>query len=323
MPAARVKLILIGIVAATCVVLIALGFIYFSGNPRPEEFTKELTTSVDHLTAVLYSPDGTYLCAGSASGQVVRWNLQSGQSETRMELSEEPIITLAVSIDGFLMAADASKGLFGWQLSKSETEEFGSLSAAAAAIAFRPSKEREIVLGLTDGSLKSLTPSGVIQLKLEHQGSVKAVVFHQNGQLMVTGGADGKLIWYNVQTRKPFADGEAHKGEVSELSFSADGRKLASADWNGGIKVWDSQSRRVLSEMSQPDAVSGIGWAGEYLVTGSWDGVIRTWSVIETRVVHQVDTGELIYDLAVSPDGSTVATVSNGNSVELWKASLP
>src|SRR5262249_15968862 len=79
----------------------------------------------------------------------------------------------------------------------------------------------------------------------------------------------------------------AQRGRMEAVAFSADGRRLASADLHGTVKVWDmpsgdcrhtfeSQGRRVTSLVFSPD--------GKHLAdaSGGWQpqpGVVRVWDL--------------------------------------------
>ena len=299
-----------------------LGYAVLGRRPRPPEFNTSWQSPAGKLTYVLYSSDGKYLAAGSASGQVLLWTLPDRKPRRLTELTKKPIIALTLSADGFLAASDTNGEFFGWQLETSQTRLLPKLPAPVACIAFQPSRFESpgIILGLTDGRLMAVDDLGTTMVESGHKGGVKRAAYSPKGDLLVTGGTDGTLVWRNSATRTVIATVAAHTSEVSALVFCTDGRQLASADWNGEIRVWSVADRKQTASFRQPDAVSAMGWIKESLVTGSWDGCLRFWSLQQTAPAQTVDTGDVIHDLAVSPSGETVATVSNRDCVELWRA---
>ena len=323
MPASRLRLLVFSAGAVVAVAVVVAGFAIFSRTPRPPESEGQLSTSVGRLTKVLYSPDGAYLAAASATGQVVLWHTESKKSQTLQQLTKEPIVSLELSPDGFLAAGDAAGNFVGWQLGSDRTEKMTGLAAAVTCIAFGPAEanDLQLVLGLSNGTLVFVDESGLSKRPSEHRGGVKRAVYHPNGELLITAGAGGKLTWRNAKTRRRVESTQAHSSEISSLVFSPDARMIASGDWNGEVKVWDAESNKQKAAFHQPDAVSGIAWSSSGLVTGSWDGSLRIWSIETAKMVHRIDTGHVIHDVAVALDSATIATVSGRDRVEFWRIS--
>lgn len=283
--------------------------------------TRELKTDVERLSLVRFNSDGKQLAAGSANGDVLVWTESSDRPVKLNSGRRSPLVSLAWSSDGLLAATDLDHGFVGWQFGKSETErvEFPQLASAAVCIAFRlNTSERELVLGMQDGSLIFVDKSGSKQLKPEHRGPVKQALYSLDGRWLVTAGADGKLLWRDAATRQVAQTVKGAETDISRIVLAADGKQLISGDWNGRIKVWDMTTRKSLREFVQPEAVSGLGWVRGELVSGSWDGTLRGWEVSSGRSVRSIATGQPIQDLATDTGTSRVATVSLDRSVRVW-----
>jgi WD40 repeat protein len=109
------------------------------------------------------------------------------------------------------------------------------------------------------------------------------------------------------------------------LSFSPDGRRLASAGEIGGARVWDSETgalvahcrghtSKVLSVAFRPD--------GARLITTSADGTVRQWDPATGQQVeppYDHHTGEVL-TAAYSPDGEWVASGGTDRTIRVWRA---
>jgi len=64
--------------------------------------------------------------------------------------------------------------------------------------------------------------------------------------MLVSGGSDGMLRWWDVKRGECVQMRAAHQGTVQSLKVSPDGRLLASCGDDGAINVWELQSGEHL-----------------------------------------------------------------------------
>jgi WD40 repeat protein len=91
---------------------------------------------------------------------------------------------------------------------------------------------------------------------------------------------------------------------ATALAFAPEGRTLVSAGRGGALRVWDLAARRGGRRFFLSDAARAY-WAGWGLLRHSPWGMTPSF-------------GEGVQALAASPDGRTLATVSNRGEVALW-----
>lgn len=123
--------------------------------------------------------------------------------------------------------------------------------------------------------------------------------------------------WYNLNTMLPRALWNTERGMVTAISFSHNAQWLATANMDGIVKVWDTQTLQCVAKievywhvtclMFSPDgnhlAVSGGRWAAVY-----------GWQVDATTPVENFTfTSNAGVSTAFSPDGSLFAYKSNDN----------
>ncbi|KAJ1450191.1 WD40-repeat-containing domain protein [Pelagophyceae sp. CCMP2097] len=120
-----------------------------------------------------------------------------------------------------------------------------------------------------------------------HLNSVPVVELHPSGQFWCGQSMDNQIITYQAkgamkQMRKKNFKGHLSSGFACGLSFSPNGRFLASGDGEGRLFTWDFKSTRVFRKMHAHDAGPCIGtvWhpiEPSWLVTCGWDGLIKLW----------------------------------------------
>jgi RNA polymerase sigma factor (sigma-70 family) len=165
--------------------------------------------------------------------------------------------------------------------------------------------------------------------RLNQGGAVAGLVFSPNGTVVASCGGDDAAedcaihLW-EVATGKEVGSFPGH-ARVHRLSFSPDGKLLASGGRETSIRIWDvatgqewcrcgneAQSANDLAFSPDGKLLAALGWqSGAYFVT-LWDTTngkkVRTWQASK----HET------WSLAFSPDGATLVTAGPEDSLRLW-----
>lgn len=123
--------------------------------------------------------------------------------------------------------------------------------------------------------------------------------------------------------------------QVYGLSFSSDGRKLATAGWDRIIRFWQSSTGELLREYNTggaPDRRDGgdrrmyaicFAAVGNRMATAHMDGMVRVWNSDTMDIVSsfRID-GRFAYGaLSFAGAGAWLATGSASGLIEVWDAS--
>ncbi len=107
------------------------------------------------------------------------------------------------------------------------------------------------------------------------------------------------------------------------VSWSADGRTLATAGADGMVKVWDvttgDRKKNIEGYDKEVTAVSFVG-ASANLLTSSGDSKVRFVSVDGKEVRQFPEVADFIESAAVSADGKLVVAGGQDSVLRVWNA---
>jgi WD40 repeat protein len=157
------------------------------------------------------------------------------------------------------------------------------------------------------------------------------VAFAPDGKTVATGAGDGTIRVWDAATGGRRTTLGKHTLPVVALTFSPDGKALASAGGipnvvgsSGEVKLWDLASGRArftLNSHRTPVTCVAISADGRTLATGNADGTVKLWDVVTGQYLATVaELTTRIQSLAFSPDGKLLAALSMNGTVKFCRA---
>lgn len=115
---------------------------------------------------------------------------------------------------------------------------------------------------------------------------------------------------------------QGHFRPVTSISFSPNGKTLASGSRDMTIKLWNvetgMQTRTLQGHSDQIDSVT-YSPDGKILASSSDDETIKLWDVATGREIRTLQGSFFsIYSVTFNPDGKTLASGSEDGTIKLW-----
>ena len=144
-----------------------------------------------------------------------------------------------------------------------------------------------------------------------HDKEAYSVAFSPSGEVLVSGGQDGLIKFWNPVTGREVMRIAAHESCVNSVAFSPDGHILASASCDHTIKLWEASTRHLLATLNDhPSAVECVVFApgdNETLASCGNDPVVRIWNLATHEVFKTLDTHQTaVRAIAWAPGGKTL-----------------
>ncbi|MDZ8228113.1 MAG: WD40 repeat domain-containing protein, partial [Nostoc sp. ChiVER01] len=113
-----------------------------------------------------------------------------------------------------------------------------------------------------------------------------------------------------------------HDNFVWSVSFSPDGKTLASGSDDKTIKLWNLDTGKEIRTLTGHDNfVWSVSFSpdGKTLASGSEDKTIKLWNLETAKEIHTL-TGHdnPVYSVSFSLDGKTLASGSRDKTIKLW-----
>ena len=134
-----------------------------------------------------------------------------------------------------------------------------------------------------DRTIKLWDVSGQLLNSLQQASLPHCIAFDTAGQVLASGGEDGKIILWDPLTGRQLAALKGHSSAVLTIAFDPISSRLASGGWDRAIKLWDINNQRLLTTLERhTNYIQWLGFSfdGRVLASGNahnrkvllWDG---------------------------------------------------
>ncbi len=255
-------------------------------------------------------PSGKKLIVFSReNGQSTLWDLERNAPSFTLDQSGKGIQAQNISRDESRYAVSYDDGSIAvWDLNTGKAiQQIASPGGVSYSLSFSPDGQR-LLAGGSDDTLKILDiKTGEILHQFVTGSTIWQTEFSSDGRQAMALTENAASLWDTAaQPQYPLLTG--HSGAISAVSFSPDGRSLATADSQGQLRLWDAPGGAARWVTDGAGSVNyGLDFSpdGRYLLSGDWDGAAILWDAQTGKAIRRYASDRLnvIQEVAFSPDG--------------------
>lgn len=249
-----------------------------------------------------FGPEGKVLAAVDGSERVRLWRVPGGREMVRLTVPGENLFTVAISPDGAMLAAGASSGVIRiWRLQDGKEIWNFQQKGRCVSLHFGPDAKKLATAGNNAAYIRRVDHAAD-PLVLPHRRSVSSVRFGPEGKTVITSARDRAVRIWNAETgvlereSGPLCIYEQMTYDISGLGKKARRRQK---DYCDCALRFSPTGARVAGKWRECSA---------YL-----------WDVESGLVVGRFeDLSVKIGELALHPDGKTIAADADSHAIILW-----
>lgn len=248
-------------------------------DPSTGTLLREISGGSAWVEQLEWSPDGQYLAIGAGRSLTV---CQAGDEIVHTwKNHQSTVAAVCWRHDGKKLAAACYGGVSVYHPDTGQMEERLPWKTSLLSLAWSPDC-RWVVAGTQDLSVQIWPQPFKLGDELAmsgYEGKVRELAWHHSSRYLATGGGVEIMVW-DCAGAGPSGTSprilSGHTAKLSALAYQARGHLLASADGDGGLRVWNVKQPQALLEVRLPSAVTALAWSrnDQSLLVGTHDGSV-------------------------------------------------
>ena len=306
------------------------------------------------INALAFSPDGKILVSSGFNNPIIQsWDLETGRKLSTLTLNDtRPPVVLALAFYGkTLISLDRGEITY-WNVDTGRKLADVDKNMQSYAVVTTSKDGSTFAVGdrageihlwdvTTDNqsvSFNAYSPDPgekpeVIRVPAPPprppKDDIQALAFSPDGKILASTIERSKTVQlWDTENQTKLATLEGHTGWVITLTFSEDGKTLASGDAGKVIKLWDVSTQRERATLEgHKNTINTLAFApdgpppyGGCLASGSADGTIRFWNPGTGKEITTFTAGhtEWVKAVAFSKNGAILASAVFNGTVDIW-----
>jgi WD40 repeat protein len=238
-----------------------------------------------NLFSVAFSPDGSRLATASEDGTAKLWEAVTGKEMLTLTGPTGPVRCAAFSSDGSRVATAHEDGTAKvWEAATGkEALTLRRHASVVHSVAFSPDGSR-LATASWDSTVKvwdAATGQAALTIEGPKEDRLHGSTFSPDGRRLAVACLNEATarVW-DAATGQEVLTLKGHTFQVAAVAFSPDGKRLATASYDGTAKLWDADTgQETLTLKGHSVGLTSVVFSadGQRLATADLDGTVKIW----------------------------------------------
>eukprot|EP01121_Diplochlamys_sp_Union-15-3_P010046 TRINITY_DN2776_c0_g1_i2.p1 TRINITY_DN2776_c0_g1~~TRINITY_DN2776_c0_g1_i2.p1 ORF type:complete len:618 (+),score=129.89 TRINITY_DN2776_c0_g1_i2:52-1854(+) len=288
----------------------------------PNNPSKPLRVQKGHnkfITALAYH--GGKLISGDYEAKVLEWDLGDGTTLSfKGDKHKNQVSQIKVQGDNIVTASmdDTIK------ITSLKSKEWGSsipIGSPVSGVAVGKKHSDLVIVSSID--CVAVVKGGKVASKLPVKYNATSVALSADETEVAVGGKDNKIYLYHLSGDKLNETKTLvhHRGAITRLEYSPDGKYLAVADANRELVIWAGENPKITGWVFHNAKINAISWSPDssHIASASLDSNVIVWDVndtnkrIDIKRAHPLGANDVVW-----VNDHTIASAGQDCAIKTW-----
>ncbi|MBK8090023.1 MAG: caspase family protein [Chitinophagaceae bacterium] len=287
-------------------------------------FRDSAQTIPSAATEFSFSPNGEYIITRNIHEVLKVWNVKTGKMLYSFGIGDA-VIAFQFSIDGEYLLVRSKMKINVLDLATGKLIQTFSVKGHTTEITASCISNDHSLLATAGKDyhirLWNLQTAQMMKVMSGHSTLIRAMNFNPAKTMLATGVEGKAACTWDIE--KGWVDKKFEHGhQVTDVSFSADGKTLLTASADSFVRTWNAETGKLMNKMRHNGSVFSAKFSpdGKHIISGSYDKTAKGWDAVSGQILFTLNHTGWVDAAAYYPDGESILTHDITGKYFVWNS---